>query len=154
MNFNVGDFVVVNGVDANGVMYQNEPAIVMVTHQNMCLVQFVSQNVGYVHPTLGQNTAEVNIQYLQNSDLNHFHGLLQNVMNLNEINNRVNNIFLNIANFNLLRNVRNVRIYNNRDNNVPNNNNGGSLKRKSKKKSSSRRSKFQSRKTGRKMTRY
>jgi len=74
----------------------------MMIYQNMCLVQFVSDNVGYVHPALVPNTAEVNLHYLQHSDLNHFHDLFQNVMNLNEMNNRVNNIFLNIANFNLL----------------------------------------------------
>jgi hypothetical protein len=74
MNFNVCDYVVVNGVDTKGIVYHNEPAIVWIIDQNICLLQFISKNIGYVHSIFGPNTAEVNLKYLQNSDLNHFHG--------------------------------------------------------------------------------
>jgi hypothetical protein len=113
MNFNVMDLVVVNGQDANGVNYQDEPAIVLFIHvNNVCLVKFINQNIGIVHPTFGANTAEVNPQLLRNSGRNDFLNLLPN-LNANSLNNIIDTICTVINN----------------------NPNGGSLRRKTHRKS-------------------
>ena len=67
MNRNISDLVLVNGPDANGTRYTDEPAVILaVMDNNMYLIKFISTYyaLGTTNAIHGENTAEIHGNYL------------------------------------------------------------------------------------------